>query len=430
MRCFSIGGRLKQQILGRPGPFGCTNRAAPSVRRRRPGVGSTAPPPPAVWPAHLCGASLPAPSRPQDRREGPPARSWPAVRSRQPGGVGKALLPACGRPQTCPGPKAPRKARWGRVVKRFRSTRTVGARTAKDTRAGGAGVGMYPKCKKEEKRDSPFEAGAGHPGRKRSLRPPAWSRPLRRLEPLPSRGLGPGAWPGEVQASPPGRQSGWRIPQTVSSAACPCPSAPPRDPESDRLRENPATPRCAGLRRVPWEVAPWALAEKGLFFIPAPQRRMSEAAPPSRDPPSDSPVGFLPSWDRRSRPGEESGAVPSLFLPATGSPPAPLQKLWERGAGRALSLPTQGPPGAADSLPRVCGRDSRAALHPPRPGTAPPLPGPRPPSSRKVSAWKPVGGARRPFGLGFMLWPREGRRAPGREPGRREAHFALALSGK
>ncbi|XP_047681859.1 basic proline-rich protein-like [Prionailurus viverrinus] len=390
MRCFSIGGRLKQQILGRPGPFGCTNRAAPSVRRRRPGVGSTAPPPPAVWPPHLCGASLPAPSRPQDRRERPPALSWPAVRSRQPGGVGKALLPACGRPQTCPGPKAPRKARWGRVVKRFRSTRTVGARTAKDTQAGGAGVGMYPKCKKEEKRDSPFEAG------------PAIREENAACVHLlgPDHSADSSLYPAGAWGLEPGPER-CRPPRPVAKAAGEFrkPFPPQRVPVPQLHRVTlratgcvriPPPPRCAGLRRVPWEVAPWALAEKGLFFIPAPQGRMSEAAPPSRDPPSDSPVGFLPSWDRRSGPREESARFPHFFCrlpdPPPPPPPRPSSRNYGKGApGPALSHPTQGPPGAADSLPRVCGRDSRAALHPLRPGTAPPLPGPRPPSSRKDS---------------------------------------------
>lgn len=373
-------------------------------------------------------SQLPAVHRTAER--GHRRGAGPAVRSRQPGGVGKALLPACGRPQTCPGPKAPRKARWGSVVKRFRSTRTVGARTAKDTRAGGAGVGMYPKCKKEEKRDSPFEAG------------PA----IREENAACVHLLGPdhsadsslypaGAWglePGPERCRPP-------RPVAKVAGEFRKPFPPQRVPVPQLHR---VTLRATGCVRIPppravlgcggcrgrWRPGPWPRKACFLFLRPR------DACPRPRRPLETHHRILL--W-ASSLPGtEDPGPGKKVRGSLTFSagyripPPAPLQKLWERGAGRALSLPTQGPPGAADSLPRVCGRDSRAALHPPRPGTAPPLPGPRPPSSRKVSAWKPVGGARRPFGLGFMLWPREGRRAPGREPGRREAHFALALSGK
>lgn len=122
--------------------------------------------------------------------------------------------------------------------------------------------------------------------------------------------------------------------------------------------------------------------------------------------------GFIPSWDKpRAWAGE--GAATSLFLRAPDHPPdAPpvLMGKGRRAAPCPAPLRDPGPqirscefgedtPGqrstGPDLAPRLGSRD------------------PDPPSGRKVSARKPVRGAR-PFGSGLRQWPEgPGRRALG-----------------
>lgn len=265
----------------------------------------------AVWLPRLSGASFPAHSSPRDRREQPPARSGhlhgAGVRKlyfRQAGGLNLAR----------------RKGPWGRVVNDSEAPGLWGL-DGKGLSGMGCQVGMYQKREKEESRTLLLKPGRPS-GKKMPPAPTCWVLiPLPRLEPLP--GSGP-------EASPPGRQSGRRIPQT-------CPSAPLRDPESDRLRETPATARCAGLRRVRWRWRPGRWRRKAWFLFLR-----------SRETRHRIPLwaSSLPGTEDPGRGRKVSGSV--TFSAGCRLPPIPLPPSGNDGntaPGPARCRPAQGPPG-------------------------------------------------------------------------------------
>lgn len=166
-------------------------------------------------------------------------------------------------------------------------------------------------------------------------------------------------------------------------------------------------------------------AEKGLPSSLRSRDTRPRRLGPQRDLPS-SYLGLILSW-AQVRAGKCTEAL-VFFCRILDSPPPEIvgNQTMQRSPGRpVLPCLTWETPGATDSLLGCLEAETRESR------AQPALSGHcTSPSSRKVSAWKPIGGAGS-FGSGFILCPGEGGcRILKEEPERRNTLFPVALGCK